>query len=226
MNTLTLKTNINCGNCVAKVTPALNALAGITHWEVDTANPDKVLKVEGNNIQLKAITAAIEATGFKVFGPVANSTGKSIIPAFWSDKPTWNRAGFNTLNCLIGCSLGDFGMMIFLQVYFPATNPLIMMALAMVTGLATSVLLESAILKVREQFSWTQAFQTAMGMSFISMLVMELSENVTDYVLTGNAVPLHHPFYWQAMAISTAMGFLVPLPYNYFKLKKYGKACH
>jgi copper chaperone len=45
MQTQQFKTNINCGNCVAKVTPFLNELEGLEIWKVDTANPDKLLTV-------------------------------------------------------------------------------------------------------------------------------------------------------------------------------------
>ena len=224
-NTLTLKTNLNCGSCVAKVSPALNALQEITHWEVDTANPDKILTVSGNGIKIESLQLALQSVGFEVKGLAQNAIHAQPIP-FWGDKPLWKRASFNTLNCLIGCTIGDFGMMIYLQAFHPRMNVMLMMALAMATGLTTSVMLETVILKIRETFSWSQALQTAFGMSFISMLVMEFSENITDYLLTGNTVPMHHPFFWQALAISAVMGFLVPLPYNYFKIKKYGKSCH
>jgi len=224
-NTLTLKTNLNCGSCVAKVTPALNALSDITHWEVDTANPDKLLSVSGKGLKIETLQLALQSVGFEVKGFASGSVPAKPI-SFWADKPLWNRASFNTLNCLIGCTIGDFGMMIYLQAYYTGMNPWIMMALAMATGLTTSVMLETVILKIKESFSWSQSLQTAFGMSFISMLVMEFSENITDYLLTGNAVPMHHPFFWQALGISAVMGFLVPLPYNYFKIKKYGKSCH
>jgi copper chaperone len=46
MKTLKFKTNINCGGCIAKVTPSLNQVKGIKKWEVDIANPQKTLTVE------------------------------------------------------------------------------------------------------------------------------------------------------------------------------------
>jgi copper chaperone len=46
METLKFKTNIKCSGCIAAVTPSLNNLAGIEKWEVDTANPEKILTVE------------------------------------------------------------------------------------------------------------------------------------------------------------------------------------
>ncbi len=49
METLKFKTNINCGGCIAAVTPSLDALKGVKHWEVDTNNPDKVLSVQAED---------------------------------------------------------------------------------------------------------------------------------------------------------------------------------
>lgn len=100
------------------------------------------------------------------------------------------------------------------------------MLIAMGAGLITSILFESTLLRVREGFNWRQAFTTAFSMSFLSMLAMEAAANATDWLLTGGRVSMHHPFYWTALAISVAAGFLVPLPYNYYKFRRHGKACH
>lgn len=70
------------------------------------------------------------------------------------------------------------------------------------------------------------AARTAMGMSMISMLTMETVENLVDYHLTGGIVAAADPGFWMMAMLSMGAGYLVPLPYNYFRLKKYGKACH
>jgi hypothetical protein len=100
------------------------------------------------------------------------------------------------------------------------------MALGMVAGLLTSIAFETTILRFREGFAWKSALTMAFQMSFLSMVGMELAENVTDYFLTGGMIPATNPFYWVALAISLAAGFFLPLPYNYWKFKKHGKACH
>jgi copper chaperone CopZ len=145
---------------------------------------------------------------------------------FWKNTQTWKEAGKNTLNCLIGCSIGDFGMMIYLQTYYPNFPVLFGMILAMLTGLCTSIIFETILLRFKNGFSLWLSFKTAFTMSFLSMLSMELAENSTDYFLTAGLVPVHHQFYWIALSVSMFAGFMVPLPYNYFKLEKYGKACH
>ncbi|MEM9337399.1 MAG: DUF4396 domain-containing protein [Bacteroidota bacterium] len=145
---------------------------------------------------------------------------------FWEDPVKWKRAAFNTLNCLIGCSIGDFGMIFFLQAFYPETSMVWQMALAIVAGLCTSILLETILLKTREHFSWSFAFKTAFGMSFISMVAMELAMTGTDFMITGGKAAFTDPTYWLALVPALVVGFLTPLPYNYYKLKKYKQACH
>jgi copper chaperone len=64
--TFIFKTNINCGGCVAKVTPVLNATGGIEAWTVDTTNRDKVLSVTSNGISKSEIIDTIQKAGFKI----------------------------------------------------------------------------------------------------------------------------------------------------------------
>jgi hypothetical protein len=145
---------------------------------------------------------------------------------FWSDRQAWRLAARNTLNCLIGCMIGDFAMVIYMQARHPEAPMALTMGLAMVAGLVTSVLFESCLLKLKEGFRWGAAVRMAFSMSFLSMLGMELAANATDFALTGGRVPLDDPFYWAALAISLVAGFVAPLPYNYWKFKRHGRACH
>ena len=146
--------------------------------------------------------------------------------SFWRDTAAWWRASKNTFNCLIGCAIGDFGMIIFLQTSYPETPLMVVMVLAMAAGLITSILFETGILRWREGFAWGEALRVAVSMSFISMLAMELAANATDVILTGGAADPSEAWYWAALAISLLVGFLAPLPYNYYKLKKHGASCH
>ena len=69
--------------------------------------------------------------------------------------------------------------------------------------------------------SFKQALTTALGMSLISMISMEVAMNLTDYLITGGAV-----LNLTVIPIMLLAGFITPLPYNYWKLKKYNKNCH
>jgi copper chaperone len=65
MKTYQFKTTINCGGCVAKVTPHLNAESDIKNWEVDINNPEKVLTVETESLEPTDIQTMVEKLGFK-----------------------------------------------------------------------------------------------------------------------------------------------------------------
>lgn len=138
---------------------------------------------------------------------------------FWKCKHTWKRARINTMWCLIGCSIGDFGTILYFQNIDHTWATSNIMILAIVNGLITSIILETIILI--KQMSFLKALKTALGMSFISMISMELAMNLTDILLTGGAI-----ITWWVVPIMLIAGFITPLPYNYWRLKKYNVSCH
>jgi len=134
----------------------------------------------------------------------------------WSCNHTWKRTAW----CLLGCAIGDFGTILFFQltkIPFPVLG---IMTLAIINGLITSIILETIIL-MKQNFDFKSALKTALGMSFISMVSMEVAMNLTDYLLTGGAM-----LTWWVVPIMLTVGFLTPWPYNYWRLKKFGIACH
>lgn len=143
----------------------------------------------------------------------------AVLPVFWHCSHTWRRASYNTLWCLIGCSIGDLGTIAYFQFNGIDWPVMAIMGLAIINGLLTSIMLETIILS--RQMQLKLAFKTAIGMSFISMVAMELAMNLTDVALTGGAL-----LTWWVVPIMLAAGFVAPLPYNYWRLKALGKACH
>ena len=138
----------------------------------------------------------------------------------WSCKHTWSRSAKNTAWCLLGCSIGDFVTILFFQLTQIPFPVLAIMTLAIINGIITSIILETIIL-LRQNFSLKLAFKTAVGMSLISMVSMEIAMNATDYFLTGGAI-----LNWWVVPIMLAVGFVTPWPYNYWRLKKFNEACH
>ena len=63
-------------------------------------------------------------------------------------------------------------------------------------------------------------------MSVISMLAMEMAENLVDYTLTGGVVDLDSGRFWFAAGLALVAGYLTPLPYNYARLHRYRRSCH
>ena len=137
----------------------------------------------------------------------------------WKVTSTWKQSSKNTLWCLLGCSIGDFGTIAYFQVNQIAWPVLAIMILAIINGLITSIILETFILS--RQMALNLAFKTAIGMSLISMISMEVAMNVTDVLLTGGA-----KLTWWVIPIMLVVGFLTPLPYNYWRLQALNKACH
>ena len=137
----------------------------------------------------------------------------------WKVKSTWSQASKNTLWCLLGCSIGDFGTIYFFQITKIAFPMMGIMILAIINGLISSIMLETFILS--RQMALNLAFKTAIGMSLIAMISMEVAMNVTDVLLTGGAMLV-----WWALPFMLLAGFLTPLPYNYWRLQALNKSCH
>jgi copper chaperone CopZ len=197
---------MSCGGCVANLTNALSEVAGVKNVEAEvgsaTVHHDGACNTQMSN--------AITGVGFTL------GTGFD-----WKDGGVWKQSAHNTKWCLIGCSIGDFGTIAAFQFLWPDSgwNPMWIMVLAMVNGLLTSIGLETVILV--KQMDLGDAFRVAVGMSLISMLAMEAAMNVVDLLLTGGAV-----LTWWVIPIMLVAGFITPWPYNYWRLKKFGVACH
>ena len=137
----------------------------------------------------------------------------------WTCRHTWPRASKNTLWCLTGCSIGDWGTILYFQLTGIPWPTLWIMLLAIINGILTSIVLETIVLS--RQMVFKTAFRTAIGMSLISMLAMEIAMNLVDVAITGGAM-----LTWWILPIMFAAGFMVAVPYNYWRLKAFGKACH
>lgn len=210
---------MTCAGCAAKVEHVLAALTGVEKVVVNLEQAEVKMETH-HTISQRTIVQALAPYRYRLAGTAATPV------SFWSDARVWKRAAFNTLNCLIGCSLGDFAMILYLQAYHPNVTMTMQMILAVLAGLATSVLFETTLLRFREKFAWYAALRTAFSMSFISMVAMEVVMNATDFMITGGKAAFGNPMYWTALAVAMVAGFMAPLPYNYYKLKKYNKACH
>ena len=136
----------------------------------------------------------------------------------WRCKNTWVKSSYNTMWCLIGCSIGDFGTIIYFQNIDHSLSIYFVMSLAIINGIITSILLETIILL--KQMNFSNAFNTAIKMSLISMFVMELSMNIFDLIVADGIIT------FTIIPLMLIVGFLSPLPYNYYRLKKYNESCH
>ena len=149
-----------------------------------------------------------------------SETNIKLKPRFhWKCRHSWRRSAKNTLWCLLGCSIGDFGTILYFQLSSLNWPTISVMILAIINGLVTSIILETIILS--RQMLLKKAFQTALTMSFISMLAMEIAMNSVDWLILGEA-----KLVWWIVPLMLLVGFLTPWPYNYYRIKKYNIACH
>ncbi len=137
---------------------------------------------------------------------------------FWLQKDKWISSAFNTFVCLIGCSIGDFGTILYFQIFTDIKSIFVIMTIAIVNGILTSILLETLLLL--RSMNFNDAIKTAIGMSLISMVSMELAMNITDIVLEGSLI-----ISLSSIIPVLIVGFVVPWPYNYWRLIKYNKGC-
>ena len=214
--TETLTVNVGgmtCDGCSSNVSSALNSLASVSSADVSHVTGSAVITHSGATFE--EIKLAIQKSGYLVDGESE--------PFNWTDGPVWRQSAHNTKWCLVGCSIGDFGTIAAFQFipYFDALgwSTMSIMMLAMFNGIMTSIARETFILSA--QMALNEAFRVAIGMSLISMISMEAAMNIVDVVLTGGAKLT----LWVIVPMLVA-GFLTPWPYNYWRLKKYGVACH
>jgi len=202
---------MTCDGCSARVKTALEGISGVLQAEV--SHEGGIAEVSHEGVSKQNLIGTIRSIGYTVDGE-----GESFN---WRDRGVWWQSANNTKWCLVGCSIGDFGTIAAFQFIFTDSgwSAMMIMALAMFNGIMTSIALETFILL--NQMPLYEAFRVAIGMSLISMLSMEAAMNVVDLALTGGAKLT----VWVIFPMLIA-GFLTPWPYNYWRLKKFGVACH
>ena len=218
-------TGMTCGHCAETVTNALESVDGVDSAEV-SVDPGRAEVTHDGSVARAVLVAAVAGAGFSVAGEAAEEEATSE-GLDWSDGGVWKQSANNTKWCLIGCSIGEFGTLAYyqwagwpLEVTVGTALFWFLVILPLINGLATSVMLETVLL-MRGQMDFGNALQTAFGMSFISMLAMEIAMEATDWLLTGDI-----GMTWWVIAPMLIVGFLTPWPYNYWRLKKFGAACH
>ena len=215
---------MTCDGCSFRVRDALQAVSGVSSAEVSHEQGSAIISHSG--VSKENLASAVRAIGYTVDG-----LGEEF---HWRDGSVWRQSAHNTKWCLIGCSIGDFstiiafgGMEVFgydLQPipYLDALgwSAMSIMMVAMFNGIMTSIALETFIL-IKQMGGIREAFRVAIGMSLISMIAMESSMNATDILIMGEP-----SLTWWVIPIMLFVGFITPWPYNYWRLKKYGLACH
>ncbi|MEM8899505.1 MAG: heavy-metal-associated domain-containing protein [Bacteroidota bacterium] len=58
--------NINCGGCVASVSPVLDDFPAVQSWKVDIQHKQKILTIEGEQLDEKALKKKLAEIGFEI----------------------------------------------------------------------------------------------------------------------------------------------------------------
>lgn len=139
-------------------------------------------------------------------------------------EATWGGAASATVHCLTGCAIGEFaGLAIGVQLGF---TPIATMALATVLAFISGYAL-TIFPFVRRGVSLKQALKTVWLGELISISVMEIAMNYTDYQMGGMSVSsLAEPLFWGSYAAALVAGFIAAWPINFILLKRNLKNCH
>ena len=167
---------MTCDGCSERVKNALESILGVDSAKV--SHESGIAIIEHRNVSREIMVSSIKQIGYTVDGQ-----GEDF---HWKDGSVWKQSAHNTKWCLVGCSIGEFGTLAYYS-YSGITSGLELYSniwyfyaiLPLINGLATSVMLETAIL-MRGQMDFRNALSTAFGMSFISMLMMEIAMEITD----------------------------------------------
>ena len=130
-----------------------------------------------------------------------------------------------TVHCLTGCAIGELaGLVIGVSL---GLDPWTTMALATFLGFISGYSLGLLPL-VKQGKGWIEAFRLIWLGETISIAVMELVMNFTDYHVGGvTASSIFDARFWYGYGLALPAGFIAALPVNYWLLKRnFKKPCH
>ena len=130
-----------------------------------------------------------------------------------------------TLHCLAGCSIGEFiGLAIGVQYGLTVTVTVILATiLAFITGFALTLY----PLVYHRSMSLALAFKTVWLGEVISIGVMEITMNATDYLVGGmSATSMIDAIFWIGFAAALIAGYIFAYPVNYYMVKRNMPRCH
>jgi copper chaperone len=64
MEVLVFKTNLRFKKQISAITPHINNLQGISRWNVDRDDKDKVLRIESDNLCPRTVETTLQQAGY------------------------------------------------------------------------------------------------------------------------------------------------------------------
>lgn len=144
----------------------------------------------------------------------------------WLDLRIWGKSLISTIHCLIGCSIGSLT-----TIYFMAgTHWFLILVISFISGFISCLLFMVLWDIIFRKMKLNEAIKASLKMSFVSMCIMMLTENlVMVFSHSGNVrheIHQHDSQNLLMMALAMAAGFLIVYPYNYYNFYKANKVCH
>ncbi|MEE2691274.1 MAG: DUF4396 domain-containing protein [Pseudomonadota bacterium] len=130
-----------------------------------------------------------------------------------------------TLHCLTGCVIGEVAGLAIGVTLGIGVWPTIMLAttLSYISGFTLGL---TPVMR-RQNKSFLEALKLIWIGEAVSIGVMEIAMNATDYAVGGmNAAHIFAPSFWYGLAAAVPAGFLAAWPVNWWLLKRDLKKCH
>ncbi len=143
-----------------------------------------------------------------------------------SIKPSEYRTAVSaTIHCLVGCSIGEFlGLFIGVSLGLPIWG---IITLGTTLAFISGFLLTLIPIMRHKKMSLSQAFKIIWLGETISIAIMELAMNLTDYYYGGMSVSsVWNVTFWTGFLIALPAGFIAAYPVNLAMLRKGLKNCH
>lgn len=136
----------------------------------------------------------------------------------------WKDAASVTIHCLTGCAIGEFaGLAIGVSIGLAVWPTMILATtLAFISGYALTL-----IPFLRRGVSFAVAWRTVWLGELVSISVMELVMNATDYSMGGmSAGSVATWAFWRGYIAALIGGYLAAWPINLWLLRRNLKNCH
>ena len=129
--------------------------------------------------------------------------------------PLTRQAITHTRHCLTGCGIGEITGMAVGQSWSNAAQTILAVILAFLFGYSLT------FYGARKKMSIKDAFKLALAIDTISIISMEIIDNVSEWLIPGaiNA-KLHNFLFWWSLALSLAIAFIITVPVNRFVMSR------
>ncbi len=142
----------------------------------------------------------------------------------WETKVWIKDSAFVTFHCLIWCSIGE---LLWLTIgFFAGLSTLYTLGIALILAFIFGIWLAILPLILKHKMTFSNAFKAVILWEIISISIMEIVMNTSDYLLWWLDAWLTEPIFWYWFIIWFWLWYLAAWPINHILIKKNIKSCH